>query len=90
MPTGAPTCSTAAITSEAPTRPSLPIPPAAEVRTQRIRPSSTASASHAMLTWLSRPEKPPKAATSAPEVISEPAAPDWLATAIVPPPLAPA
>ena len=31
--------STAAMTSEAPTRPSLPIPPAAEVTTQRIRPS---------------------------------------------------
>jgi hypothetical protein len=53
-----------------------------------MRPCSTASASHATLTWLSRPENPPIAATSVPPAMSCPAAPDWLDTAIVPPPCA--
>jgi hypothetical protein len=56
------------------------------VSTQRTRPLRTASASHAVLTWLSRPEKPPMPATSAPDWMIVPAAPDWLETAIAPPP----
>ena len=53
-----PTCSTAAMTFEAPTRPSLPPKPLVPlVRTQRILPLRTASASHWTLTSLSRPEK---------------------------------
>ena len=42
-------------------------PPLPSVRIQRMRPSRTALASQSTLTWLSRPEKPPIAATSAPE-----------------------
>ena len=71
-----------------PVRPSCgPGAAAASVRTQRILPVATASASHVALTSLSRPEKPPSAATSAPAMTCA-AAPDWLETAIVPPPLA--
>jgi hypothetical protein len=60
-------------------------PPLESVRTQRIFPEATASASHVAVTWLSRPEKPPSAATSVPDETSC-AAPDWLEIASVPPP----
>jgi hypothetical protein len=77
------------MTSLAPIRPSCGIAPLwPSATTQRIWPRSTASASHSTLTRLSRPEKPPMAATSAPPAMSWPAAPDWLETAIVPPPFA--
>ena len=82
-----PTCSTAAITAVAPTRPSLRIPnPLASASTQRILPSRTSWASHAVVTWLSRPEKPPMPTTSRSPSTSAEAAVDWLDTASVPPP----
>src|ERR1700743_88809 len=46
------------------------------------------SSSQAVLTDDSLPEKPPIPATSAPSSMIEAAAPDWLSTAIVPPPWA--
>jgi hypothetical protein len=52
----------------------------------RMRPLATASASQSVVTWLSRPEKPPMPATFAPDWMIEAAAPDWLETAMVPPP----
>jgi len=87
--TGVQVCATAAITVLLPTRPSrLRPPPAPSVRTQRIFPARTASASHETLTSLSRPENPPSAATSAPLSMMVVDAPCWLETAIVPPPWA--
>ena len=53
-----------------------------------MRPSATAWASHAADTSLSRPEKPPSAATSAPDRMIASDAPCWEETPIVPPPLA--
>ena len=67
----------------APTPAPAPLWPAS---TQRILPAATSSASHEMLTVLSRPEKPPIPATLASLPIIAEAALDWLATAIVPPP----
>ena len=74
------------MTSLDPVRVSLrpPMPPAS-ASTQRMRPACTASASHAALTWLSRPEKPPIAAMSAPAMTCA-EVPFWLDVAIVPPP----
>ena len=63
-------------------------PPLASAITQRTWPAATSSASQVAVTWLSRPEKPPMPATSAPEERIAPAAPDWLETATVPPPCA--
>ena len=72
-----------------PVRPSLGMPSAlASVSTQRIVPSATRCASHSTVTALSRPEKPPSAATSAPERKTTLAAPFWLETAILAPPCA--
>ena len=56
--------------------------------TQRIEPERTSCASHATLTSLSRPEKPPIPATFASLEMIAVAALDWLDTAIVPPPCA--
>jgi hypothetical protein len=53
-----------------------------------MAPDATRSASHAVLTSLSRPEKPPSATTSTPESSTAVAALDWLDTAIAPPPFA--
>ena len=52
-----------------PVRPSCgpPMPVLPSASTQRMRPSATACFSQATLTSLSRPEKPPMPATSAPE-----------------------
>jgi hypothetical protein len=79
---------TAAMARLEPTRPSRPgpRPDASLVSTQRTRPDCTAFASQLTLTWLSRPEKPPIPATSAPLEMIWVAAPCWLETAIVPPP----
>ena len=87
--TGVHVCATASITVVEPVRPSRPKPPPEpSVSTQRILPARTASASQATLTSLSRPEKPPSAATSAPDSMIVAEAPCWLETAIVPPPWA--
>ena len=54
-----------------------------------LRRTATRSASQAAVTWLSRPEKPPIATTSAPDsMIVVEAPPFWLETASVPPPWA--
>jgi len=87
--TGVQVCATAAITVLLPIRPSrLKPPPEPSVRTHRIFPARTASASQETLTSLSRPEKPPSAATSPPPSMIVVEAPCWLETAIVPPPWA--
>src|SRR5205807_3448845 len=86
--TGLHTRATAVMARLAPTRPSPPGPPDPDslASTQRTRPDCTAFASQPMLTSLSRPEKPPIPATSAPLEMIWLAAPVWLDTAIVPPP----
>jgi hypothetical protein len=71
-----------------PTRPSRLKPPPVSVRTQRTLPRRTASASHATVISLSRPEKPPSATTSPSAPMIDAAAPCWLDTATVPPPCA--
>ena len=86
------TCSpfswTQLMTALAPVRPSCgPMPVLPSTSTQRIRPSATACWSHSTLTSDSRPEKPPMPATLAPESMIAEAAPVWLETPIVPPPL---
>ena len=63
-----------------------PLRPPCSPTTQRILPALTACASHAALTSLSRPEKPPIPATLASFRMIAAAALDWLDTAIVPPP----
>src|SRR4051794_19530619 len=74
------------ITSWLPTRLSAgPAPPLPAI-TQRTLPDCTAWASHVTLTWLSRPEKPPRATTSASVARICDAAPLWAETAIEPPP----
>lgn len=81
---------TAAIADALPVRVSPPTPGCAavpSVSTQRTLPLRTASASHAVDTVLSRPEKPPMPATFSP-LAANWAAPDWLSIATVPPPFA--
>jgi len=56
--------------------------------TQRIRPVRTSIAIHDAGTELSRPEKPPRPATSAFCVMIASAAELWLETPIAPPPWA--
>ncbi len=84
-----PTSAASAIASVAPTRPSR-MPPFddEETSTQRTCPDSTASASHSVVTVVSLPEKPPIAATFAPDWMIAWLAPDWLEMTTVPPPLA--
>jgi predicted NAD/FAD-dependent oxidoreductase len=80
---------TARIAARAPARvsPGTPCLPAmASTSTQRMPPARTSCASHEVLTWLSRPEKPPIPATLAWFSTIAAAALDWLETAIVPPP----
>ena len=81
---------TAVMTALEPARPSPPMPPpiCPPVRTQEMFPWRTSSANQATLGSLSRPEKPPMPATSAPDSMIACDAPDWLATATVPPPWA--
>ncbi len=79
---------TAAIRALDPMRASRIPPPCPSVSTQRTRPPATALASQLAETSLSRPEKPPSPATSAPEAMTALAAPCWLETATVPPPCA--
>src|SRR5439155_21351667 len=67
---------TAAITDRLPVRESCGPPKVPPVRTQRTSPARTRLASQPALTSLSRPEKPPRAATSLP-VITAVAAPCW-------------
>src|SRR5215207_3495372 len=60
-------------------------PPLPSVSTQRISQLAIRCASQSLLTWLSRPEKPPMATTFTP-LITASDAPCWLETAMVPPP----
>ena len=77
------------MTVVAPVRPSCgPMPVLPSTSTQRILPSATACFSHATVTSDSRPEKPPRPATLAPDSMIAEAAPCWLETPIVPPPWA--
>ena len=78
---------TAAIARRAPVRSSWGSPPPLlSAITQRTLPALTASASQLAVTSLSRPEKPPMPATFASVERIALAPPDWLGTAIVPPP----
>jgi hypothetical protein len=80
---------TARIADLAPARvsPGAPaLPDVDSASTQRMRPARTSPSSHAMLTSVSRPEKPPIPATFACFSMIAAAALDWLETAIVPPP----
>ncbi len=80
---------TAAMAAVEPALPSAGIRPLdAPPTTQRILRVRISWASQETLTLLSRPEKPPIPATSASLLMIAEAAPDWLETAIVPPPCA--
>ena len=69
--------------------PGRPPPPWVEsTMTQRRRPAATSDASHLTVTELSRPENPPRPATSPSLDRIASAALLWLETPIVPPPWA--
>lgn len=64
------------------------MPPLPSTSTQRRWPELTSEASHEAVTVLSRPENPPRPATSAALLRIAAEAVLWLSTPIVPPPWA--